>query len=153
MNYFLKILGDTKMPNGDPIPFFERSESKFWEEYSKILFSKTASGMVCKGDILIQYVPVGLKNQEWAGRVIGCYRAVSHVQCKPYKESFGEWDYFCDVENLTPKFANRAKLSTFVHVYELQIPIKGAMRSGIKRLTREQGESAVAFIERLEERL
>ena len=152
VNYFLKILGDTKMPGGDPLPFFERSESRFWEADSKILFSRIAAGMVCKGDILIQYVPVGLKNAEWAGRVVGCYRAVSHVQCKPYKESFGEWDYFCDVKNLTPKFALRAKSRTFVHIYELQIDIKNKMRSGILRLTREQGERAVAFIEGLEER-
>ena len=54
MNYFLKVLGDTKMPDGDPVPFFERSESRFWEVGSKILFSRIAAGMVCKGDILIQ---------------------------------------------------------------------------------------------------
>lgn len=154
MNYFLKILGDTNMHAGDPIPFFEDSGSIFWESECTILFSNVAAGMVCKGDILIQYIPKGFKNKEWAGRVIGCYRATSNVKCSPYMAPFGKaFNYFCDVENLTPKFANRAKCSTFVYIDELGIPLTGSLQSGIKRLTHEQGEMVVGFIERLEEKL
>lgn len=62
-------------------------------------------------------------------------------------------NFACRVENLCLKFANRAKSGTFVHVDELGIRLNGALESGIMRLSREQGERAVAFIERLEERL
>ena len=75
MNYFLKILGDSKMNGGDPVPFFEDSGSLFWKSECTVILSKVAAGMVCRGDILIQYIPKTLKNKEWAGRVIGCYRA------------------------------------------------------------------------------
>ena len=154
MNDFLKILGDSKMNGGDPVPFFEDSGSLFWESECTVILSKVAAGMVCRGDILIQYIPKTLKNKEWAGRVIGCYRATSHVGYRPYSAPFGKnFDYFCRVENLYLKFANRAKDSTFVHVDELGIRLNGALESGIMRLSREQGEKAVAFIERLEERL
>ena len=147
MNYFLKVIGDTKMPNCDPTPYFERSQSTFWEAESRILFSRIAAGMVHKGDILIQYVPKGFANKQWAGRVVGCYRAISEVQCSPFKEDFGEFDYFCEVENLCIKFSNRAKESSFVVVDELGISIgNGVMRPGILRLTHEQGERAVAFL-------
>ena len=153
MRYFLKILGDTKMPNCDPAPFFERSKSTFWEAESRILLSETAARMVEEGDILIQYVPKGFANKAWAGRVVGCYRAISEVQYSPFKEDFGEWDNFCEVENLCIKFSLRAKESSYVKVDELGIPLNGALQSGIMRLTREQGEKAVAFLERLEDKL
>lgn len=146
MTYFLKIIGDTKMPNCDPTPYFERAKSLFWESESRILLSDTAAGMVRKGDILIQYVPKGFANKQWAGRVVGCYRAISEVRCSPFKESFGEWDYFCEAENLCLKFSLRAKDSSYVVVDELGIPLFN-LRPGIMRLTREQGEKAVAFLE------
>ena len=147
MNYFLKIIGDSKMPNCDPTPYFERAKSLFWESESRIILSDIAAGMVGKGDILIQYVPKGFANKLWAGRVVGCYRAISEVQFSHFKEDFGEWNHFCEVENLCVKFSLRSKESSFVKVDELGIPLKGNLRPGIMRLTREQGEKAVAFLE------
>ena len=141
------------MPNCDPTPYFERSKSTFWEAESRILFSDIAAHMVEKGDILIQYVPKGFANKQWAGRVVGCYRAISGVQCSPFKESFGEFNYFCEAENLCIKFSRRSKDSSFVVVDELGIPLNGSLQSGIMRLTREQGEKAVAFLERIEDKL
>lgn len=57
MNYFLKILGSTKMKaTDDAIEFFTKSGSLFWEKSSTILFGERAWSRVQKGDILIQAV-------------------------------------------------------------------------------------------------
>lgn len=142
MNYFLKILGSTKMKATDnAIEFFTKSGSLFWEKNSTILFGDSAWSRVQKDDILIQYIPLGFKNKEWQGRIVGCYRATSHVKYKNYRAPFGdEYNHYCEVENLTPKFSSASVNKSVITVRTVEVEFTGEQQSGIMGLSAREGQ-------------
>ena len=137
MNYFLKILGSTKMkPTDNAIEFFTKSGSLFWEKNSTILFGERAWSRVQKDDMLIQYIPLGFKNKAWKGRIVGCYRATSPVRYKNYRAPFGdEYNHYCEVENLTPKFSLASVNKSVITVRMVEVEFNGEQQSGIMGLS------------------
>ena len=142
MNYFLKILGSTKMKATDnAIEFFTKSGSLFWEKSSTILFGERAWSRVQKGDILIQYIPLGFANKAWKGRIVGCYRATSPVRYKNYRAPFGdEYNHYCEVENLTPKFSLASINKSGITVRTVEVEFTGEQQSGIMGLSAHEGQ-------------
>ena len=154
MNYFLKILGSTHMPeNVEVLSFFVHSESLFWEKRSIVLFSDRAAAQVREGDILIQYIPKGLKNNNFAGRVVGCFRIVSPVSRKHYATDFGQWDNRCEVESLFPKFSAHSKNGTVIYVDKLNVKLGGQLQSGIQKLSQSDGARICKLIADIEDKL
>lgn len=142
MNYFLKILGSTKMKaTDDAIEFFTKSGSLFWEKNSTIVFGERAWSRVQKGDILIQYIPLGFKSNAWKGRIVGCYRATSLVRYKNYRAPFGdEYNHYCEVENLTPKFSLASINKSVLTVRAVEVEFNGEQQSGIMGLSVHEGQ-------------
>lgn len=159
MNYFLKILGSTHMTeNADAIEFFIRSGSNFWDRQSKILFSNTAAGQVRKGDILIQYIPKGFQNKAYAGRVVGCFKALTNISYQHFSEKFsddetGVFDYYCIAERLFKKFSVKSKDSTIITVDKLGIKLGGQLQAGIQKISANDGERIVKYISQIESAL
>ena len=148
MNYFLKILGSTKMKaTDDAIEFFTKSGSLFWEKNSTIVFGERAWSRVQKGDILIQYIPLGFENKPWKGRIVGCYRAISPVRYKNYRAPFGdEYNHYCEVENLSPKFSLASVNKSIITVRTAEIVFNGEQQSGIMGLYGGEGQRILSIV-------
>lgn len=155
MNYFLKILGSTKMSETDNvIEFFIKSGSLFWEKNSTILFGERAWRRVQKGDILIQYIPVGFRNSEWKGRIVGCYRVASPIKYKNYKAPFGDdYNHYCEAENLTQKFSLASVNKSLITVRSAGVRFNGEQEGGIMGLYDGEGARILNVVMERERRL
>lgn len=151
MNYFLKIIGDTKMRAEDNlIKEFETAGAEFWKKESRIILGKAAVGRVKKGDILIQYVPKGAKDKKWAGRVVGCYEVISIEKPTDYKTYFGHWVADCAAETMFEEFSRQSKDRTILRIDQLSVKLNGQIQSGLQNLSQEEGQRCVQKIKQKE---
>ncbi len=144
MKYFLKNIGTAKVyPHKNPIKDFEDFGSLFWEEESRIWFSNNNfGGKMSKGDIIIQYIPLGYKLADYAGRIVGCFEVLTdYTECQN-----GQWKGYRSVVNKSLAFSNQSKYKTVLHIKKVMNSIPKAIQCGCAEISFHEAERIIQEI-------
>ena len=115
MNYYVKKLGHYWKPEGFSVAEAEKLDCTFWHEKSVIYFGQKNPKMLEAGDVIVLEIESTKKIENHA--LAGIYRCLSRTvetsDGGPHTlEAVGyKWAFYVDVECLTPKFSNAAKVA------------------------------------------
>lgn len=155
MKYFLKIWGNTyENPKANILSDYEKNGGAFWKENTKVWFGKSnIGGKVEIGDILIQYIPLGQPQKEFAGRVVGYYKVESDFKYENLliigenNKISNSFYRYVEVKNLNVPFSERSKNRTILHIKKVINKFPASIQAGYARLTEEQAKYIINLID------